>query len=283
MAQATTTTWELTGNPGTNPTANFLGTTDNQPVVIKSNGKEVLRLTPDGHVLIVGHPSGISITPDGKVGIGTAAPAVPLEIAAGRMRLSSNFGDIEFTEVADLIAHATTANPAPTDPAFRVDTGTGLTRAFTVLNNGDVEVRGDIRLLNADCAEDFTIASTDSVEPGTVMVLGAEDVLEPSQHAYDKRVAGVISGAGTYKPGIVLDKQPSQGNRSPVALLGKVFCKVDARYAPIEVGDLLTTSDTLGHAMRAADPFQAFGSVIGKALRPLREGQGLIPILIALQ
>ena len=43
------------------------------------------------------------------------------------------------------------------------------------------------------------------------------------------------------------------------------------------------TSDTRGHAMKAADPVKAFGSVIGKALRALRDGQGLIPILIALQ
>jgi hypothetical protein len=148
---------------------------------------------------------------------------------------------------------------------------------------GDVEVSGDIRLTNADCAEDFDISGGEPVAPGTVMVLGDDDTLEPCQHSYDKRVAGVLSGAGDYRPGIVLDKQPSQGNRSPVALLGKVFCQVDAGYGPVAVGDLLTTSDTAGHAMRAADPLQAFGSVIGKALRPLEAGRGLIPILIALQ
>ena len=38
-----------------------------------------------------------------------------------------------------------------------------------------------------------------------------------------------------------------------------------------------------GHAMRVNDQGKAFGAVIGKALRPLKEGQGLIPILIALQ
>jgi hypothetical protein len=69
----------------------------------------------------------------------------------------------------------------------------------------------------------------------------------------------------------------------PLALLGKVFCKVDAQYSPIEVGDLLTTSPTIGHAMKADDPLKAFGSVIGKALRPLQAGRGMIPILVALQ
>jgi hypothetical protein len=148
---------------------------------------------------------------------------------------------------------------------------------------GDVEVTGDIRLLNADCAEDFDITGVETAEPGTVMVLGEEGALKPSEHAYDKRVAGVVSGAGGYRPGIVLDKQLAQGNRSPIALLGKVYCKLDAGPAPVEVGDLLTTSDTPGHAMKAGDPAKAFGSVIGKALRPLARGRGLIPILIALQ
>jgi hypothetical protein len=148
---------------------------------------------------------------------------------------------------------------------------------------GDVEVTGDIRLVNADCAEDFDVSSAVTVEPGTVMVLGNDGALSESQEAYDKRVAGVISGAGDYKPGIVLDKQNTQVNRAPLALLGKVYCKVDASHEPIDVGDLLTTSDRPGHAMKAADPLKAFGSIIGKALRPFKEGQGLIPILIALQ
>ena len=140
-----------------------------------------------------------------------------------------------------------------------------------------------MKLTGADFAEEFDILEATGVEPGTVMVLDQEGALQPSQQAYDKRVAGVISGAGTYKPGIVLDKQQSSENRMPVALVGKVYCKVDAHYASIEVGDLLTTSLTAGHAMKADDPLKAFGSVIGKALRPLQTGQGLIPILIALQ
>jgi hypothetical protein len=115
------------------------------------------------------------------------------------------------------------------------------------------------------------------------MVVGEEGVLRQSYQPYDKRVAGVISGAGGYKPAIVLDKQSSQNTRRPVALLGKVFCKVDAQFGAIEVGDLLTTSQTLGHAMKISNPSKAFGAVIGKALRPHKEGRGLIPILIALQ
>ena len=166
------------------------------------------------------------------------------------------------------------------------NTGVGLvafSHGTAAIFQGDVEVTGDIRLTNADCAEDFTIGVGIAVEPGTVMVVGENGALFPSQQPYDKRVAGVISGAGDYKPGIVLDKQQSDLTRQPIALVGKVFCKVDAQYGAVEVGDLLTTSPTAGHAMKASDSAKAPGAVIGKALRPLVDGQGLIPILIALQ
>jgi hypothetical protein len=149
--------------------------------------------------------------------------------------------------------------------------------------DGNVVVTGDITLANADCAEDFDIGSAVAAEPGTVMVFGEDGMLLPCHQAYDKRVVGVTSGAGEYKPGIVLDRRPSGQARQAVALMGKVLSKVDAGYGAIEVGDLLTTSPTPGHAMKALDPTKAFGAVIGKAMRPLANGQGTIPVLIALQ
>ncbi|MGA9565021.1 MAG: hypothetical protein WBS19_05820 [Candidatus Korobacteraceae bacterium] len=144
---------------------------------------------------------------------------------------------------------------------------------------------GDVILGNADCAEDFALADMAQPEPGTVMVLdaGGEDKLSESSQPYDKCVVGVVSGAGSYKPGIVLDRRPDQEGRAPVALLGKVYCKVDAQYGEIHIGDLLSTSPTRGHAMKASDQQKAFGATLGKALRPLSAGCGLIPILVALQ
>jgi hypothetical protein len=144
-------------------------------------------------------------------------------------------------------------------------------------------VNGDVILQNADCAEDFDLAESEEIEPGTVMVLDRAGKLQPSKQAYDKKVAGIISGAGDYRPGIVLGRKPGHPGRIPLALVGRVFCKADAECSAIEAGDLLTTSSTPGHAMKATDPVRAFGAVIGKALRPLKAGQGLIPVLIALQ
>lgn len=143
---------------------------------------------------------------------------------------------------------------------------------------------GDIRLSGADCAEDFDTLETAEFESGTVMALNQDGKLQQSSKPYDNKVVGVISGAGSYRPGIILDQQKnSPTSRRPIALMGKVYCKVDAEYASIEVGDLLTTSSTPGHAMKVSDPSLALGAVIGKALRPLHAGKGSIPVLVALQ
>lgn len=144
--------------------------------------------------------------------------------------------------------------------------------------------RGDILLSNADCAEDFDVAVTDvGPEPGTVLVIEEGERLRESTRAYDHRVAGVVSGAGAYRPGIVLDRRTSDSPRASVALMGKVMCKADAAYGPIACGDLLTTSDTPGHAMKATDSSRYAGAVLGKALGALDEGCGFVPVLVALQ
>jgi hypothetical protein len=153
----------------------------------------------------------------------------------------------------------------------------------------NVEIAGDLTILNgrdirlADFAEDFDVSGLEEIEPGSVVVLDDEGSVRQSRAAYDHKVAGVVSGAGNFRSAITLDRHKSPGKRKAIALMGKVYCKVDAQYSAIGVGDLLTTSSTPGHAMKAVDPLKAFGSVIGKALRPLNAGQGLIPILIALQ
>ncbi|PWU00168.1 MAG: hypothetical protein C5B51_25855 [Terriglobia bacterium] len=165
---------------------------------------------------------------------------------------------------------------------FRVDTSLGATERMRITADGNIRVTGDVILQGADCAEDFDVEDPESLEPGSVMVIGEDGCLRQSSEAYDTRVAGVLSGAGDYRPGIVLDQREPRLDRLPVALTGKAFCKVDAGFSPIGVGDLLTTSPTPGHAMKAGDPLRSHGSVIGKALRAFTTGRGLIPVLIAL-
>lgn len=158
----------------------------------------------------------------------------------------------------------------------------GVTRDLNV--NGNINALGDVQLIGSgqDLAEPFTVDGPQTARPGSVMVLTGPDRVRVSDIPYDPRVAGIVSGAGNLKPGIVLGRHDTTDNRPVIALTGKVWCYVDADEDPIELGDLLTTSRTPGHAMRAADQARAFGAVIGKALAGLSGGRGLIPVLVAL-
>jgi hypothetical protein len=67
-----------------------------------------------------------------------------------------------------------------------------------------------------------------------------------------------------------------------VTLGAFAHCKVDADIASINVGDLLTTSPTKGHAQKAIDSSKATGAIIGKALGSLKKGKGKIPVIVTL-
>jgi len=204
----------------------------------------------------------------------------------------SNFGVFAFSEQGIGLFATGTMLAAQFEGSVTVNGSCEVTGALhtkdhhvmgTLHTRGDHIVNGDIQLSGADYAEDFDIVDVGNAEPGTVMVLDDSGGVRVSDHAYDHRVAGVVSGAGSYKPAVILDRQATTTNRRPLALMGKVYCKVDASDVPVAVGDLLTTSSTPGHAMKASNSAQAFGAVIGKALRPLSGGRGLVPILVALQ
>ena len=150
----------------------------------------------------------------------------------------------------------------------------------TIKLNGEA---GDITLSGGDCAENFEIADACPSRKGSVLVLRDDGQLEECNKEYDRRVAGVISGAGNTRPGIVLGMGTASQSAVPVALSGRVNCRVDASHASIAVGDLLTTAATPGCAMKADDREKAFGSVIGKAMEKWSEGIGLIPVLISLR
>ena len=149
------------------------------------------------------------------------------------------------------------------------------------LFEGDVTVTGDIKMPGADVAEEF--GTGDDLPAGTVAVIAPDGLLAPSDRCYDTRVVGIISGAGDRVPALLLDRSVSASEaRRPVAVAGKAWCLADARQVPIGVGDLLTTSDAPGHAMKVTDRLEAIGSVIGKALTPLRNGTGHVLVLVGL-
>lgn len=158
--------------------------------------------------------------------------------------------------------------------------GTGL--AFQADGVARVKV---LEITGADIAEKFPVDAPECAQPGTVMEI---DPAVPGQlrvacGAYSPMVAGVVSGANDLSVGAVLGHLPGQEDAPPIALSGRVWVLCDASTGAIEPGDLLTTSDTPGHAMKAADRDRAFGATIGKAMSSLKEGQGLVLVLVSLQ
>jgi hypothetical protein len=119
----------------------------------------------------------------------------------------------------------------------------------------------------------------DPVEGGDVVAIDPErpDVLRLARTAGDTGVFGVVSTAAGERLDPEIALEPSV-HRVPVAVGGVVTCKVDAGYGAIRPGDLLTTSSTAGHAMRALEPLP--GTVLGKALEPWDVGTGVIRVLI---
>ncbi|MDH7505982.1 MAG: S8 family serine peptidase [Candidatus Acetothermia bacterium] len=65
-----------------------------------------------------------------------------------------------------------------------------------------------------------------------------------------------------------------------LALIGVVPVKASTENGPIRPGDLLVSSSTPGHVMRCGELSRCEGAIVGKALEPLEEGQGLIRMLV---
>jgi hypothetical protein len=141
-----------------------------------------------------------------------------------------------------------------------------------------------LQITGADLAENFP-TSGDKVEPGTVMEIDPDNPgrLRMAREAYNQRVAGVVSGANDFPAGAILGNLPGSEDATPIALSGRVWTYCDAGEAAIAPGDLLTTSATAGHAMKAADRDRAHGAVIGKAMTSLESGRGLVLVLVNLQ
>lgn len=156
---------------------------------------------------------------------------------------------------------------------------------FRVGNNGEVYADGTFHPGGADFAELLPAAA--GLEPGDVLVIGPDGLLARSSEAYQPTVVGVYST----KPGIVgggedgkvlSEMDLSTAGKAPLAVVGVVPVKATAENGAIRPGDLLVTSATPGHAMKAG-PNPLIGTVVGKALAGLEAGTGTIQMLVMLQ
>ena len=154
---------------------------------------------------------------------------------------------------------------------------------FAVLNTGEVRSKVGFAAPTHGFAENMAIEGPQAgYEPGDVLVASStgKGAVALSSVAYSRAVIGVYATSPAYVGGQPVPKdQPAGG--VPVTILGTVLCKVSAENGPIRPGDLLVTSSTPGHAMRADAPPP--GTVLGKALESLDSGTGLILVLVTLQ
>jgi hypothetical protein len=144
---------------------------------------------------------------------------------------------------------------------------------------GVLEIAG-----GADLAEPFAV-DEENILKGSVVIIDEEHpgALKRSTQAYDTRVAGIVSGANGINPAISLRQEGSLDRGENVALTGRVYVLADATEGAIKPGDLLTTSDTPGHAMKVADHSRAQGAILGKAMTGLKDGKGMVLVLVTLQ
>jgi hypothetical protein len=248
----------------------------------------------------------------GNIGIGTTAPAARLDILGGNWDTASTEGDLRIGNATYRLkigvatggagaGHATIAAQGGVN-ALSLGAGTTLAaqRTLTILGTGNVgigttapaaklDVNGTARvkvleITGADIAEKFP--TTETLEPGTVVEIDPDNPghLRKARGAYNKRVAGVVAGANGLSKGIILGNLEGSEDHTPIAMSGRVWVYADATHEAIEPGDLLTTSDTPGHAMKASDPSRAHGAVLGKAMTRLEKGKtGMVLVLVNLQ
>ncbi len=218
----------------------------------------------------------------GSVGIGTAIPYAKLDVRSGsgtNLRCESLTGTVLYA------TNVTDGNYAHLGSSLYAVYGNG----DVLFENGTVTVPVLEITGGADLSEQFEIRGEDtdvSPSPGMVVSIDSENQghLVISSEAYDRRVAGIISGAGGVKPGMLMGQEESDADGDiPVALTGRVYCWVDASNGPVQPGDLLTTSDTPGHAMKVIDYTRAQGAILGKAMSSLDKGKGLVLVLVTLQ
>ncbi len=211
----------------------------------------------------------------GHVGIGTTAPEVKLHIRGGTDTALDGGGYAVFGWTGG-------AN-------ISIDSNEIMARnngqpATLFLNNDGGLVRVPIlEITGADLAERFPV--TDDVKPGIVVEIDPNHPgqLRMARGAYNRRVAGVVSGANGLSVGAVLGNLPGSEDAPAIALAGRVWVYCDASDGGIEPGDLLTTSETPGHAMKVVDFPKAQGAVLGKAMTALNDSTGLVLVLVSLQ
>jgi len=244
-------------------------------------------LLPGGGTVYATAPTGLLtvgtdkffINTAGKVGIGTTAPVNKLDVEGG-LAVGATYSGTNTAPTNGLLVEGN-VGIGTSAPAYKLDVVGGGPGTIMARFSGDVVVEGNIAAKYQDVAE--WVPAAFAIPSATVVVLDTQrsNTVLPSAKRYDTGVAGVV----TTTPGIVLGEAGSQ--KVKVATFGRVKVKADAQDRAISVGDLLVTSDRAGMAMKSEPvnlgdvSLHRPGTIIGKALEPLSEGQGEILVLLS--
>lgn len=237
----------------------------------------------------------------GRIGVGTAAPLSSVHARGANPSLRfeqtlNNRYNYEFRVDNDESLNLRVGtDPAPAFTSLTVDKSGRVGVNSTPAAGAALTVGGNLQTTiltivgGADIAEPFNIHADSpiaTIRPGMVVSIDPARTgeLRVASTAYDHTVAGIISGANGVNPGLTLAQPGSIADgKHPVAMTGRVWVLADAASSPIRPGDLLTSSDNPGHAMKATDRSRAGGATIGKAMSSLDAGTGYVLVLVNLQ
>ncbi len=288
---------------GTNSWAQLRMQTTNQSWMLGTsqnfNGDQLylVDLTRNQQRMTIQPNGGAIAFPSGNVGIGTTNPTTRLHVE------SSGYAEATIKSTNERAILVLDNGLGPSRIVWTVESGVrGIPGLFGIynrtVNKSGLEIDGNLLVYvkalqitgGADFAENFDVSAENhaasAIQPGMVVAIDPANPgkLNLSRRPYDRRVAGIISGAGGVKPGMTMGQEGTLADgKYPVALSGRVYVWVDATRGAIRPGDLLTTSATPGHAMKAGNPARAQGAIIGKAMTELKAGKGLVLVLVTLQ